>query len=320
MVDLKVDLVCSQRHYAAHAFPIWDRLPERIKGDFHRIRATVNPPADPHRICMVAGWADVAPLRGRHRMIYVEHGAGQSYGGGDGRAAHWPGYSLSGGSRHSGVIGFISPNDEVAARWQTAPSVAVGCPKMDSYLGMTPPRQRSVCFAWHFDSQVAPEARSAWDHWKDSLPSIVTQLEADGWAVYGHAHPRWRGQLDDVMTLMGFEVLLNDHAVFREADVLVVDNSSLGPEMMLLDRPVVWLNAPWYRKDVEHGGRFWDWTKGIYTVDDADELLVKWPSIIGRPGWTTELQRRLVERIYKYTDGSSSQRAADWVTQLVDSL
>ena len=128
------------------------------------------------RVALVAGWPDVAALRGRAKMIYVEHGAGQTYAG-DEKSAHWSHYSASGGYRHTGVIGFISPSETVAARWKTAPAAAVGCAKLDRlHLAPSLGPGATVCFAWHWDADVCPEARWAFPHYADHLPTIVERF------------------------------------------------------------------------------------------------------------------------------------------------
>ena len=311
---MKFDVVASLPHYLDHMIPIWECLPADMRGDVHPLRFPVQPPRR-NRMALVAGWQDVQALRPHHRMIYVEHGAGQTYAG-DPKTAGQPGYSASGGWRHGGVEAFICPNDEVASRWKTAPSIAVGCPKMDQYVGMTPIAKNTVCFAWHWESRISPEARSAITHYASHLADIVTLFQMQGFTVYGHAHPRWEGQLDRILNEAGMTVLATDREVFLNADILFVDNSSIGMEFMSLGRPVVWMNAPWYRRDVHHGGRFWDWTVDVDTVDHPHELLAAnlWDIVHGHDQ-IVAAQRRHVDATYAYTDGSSGQRAADFIAE-----
>ena len=301
---MKIDLVASYPHYRDHLLPIFKCLPAELQGD-------ARPGAKPGRgnIALVAGWADVAPLRGSHRMIYVEHGAGQSYVD----ASYQPGYSASGGRRHQGVIGFVAPSQHVADNWKTAPSVAVGCPKMDAYMGLTPIGPPSVCFAFHWDCLIAPETRSAFSHYQPRLTEVVDRFRAQGVGVYGHAHPRWEGRLDKWLATAGMTPAPDDRTVFQTASVLFVDNSSLAFEFASLGRPVVSLNAPWYRRDIEHGLRFWSHIPGI-DIDDPEQLLTMnvWDLIHDDPGRT---KRDLaVAHTYAYMDGSSARRAAEWVT------
>lgn len=296
-------------------FPIWAALPRSLQGSVHTLdqpgRAT-RPAMG--RIAMVAGWQDVAPLRGTCQMIYVEHGAGQAYQG----KLHDPSYSGSGGVRHRGVIGYVAPSDTVAQRWR-APSVAVGCPKMDQYIGL--PRQyrpeRTVCFVWHWPCHLLPEAESVWPHYENDFDEIVLRFRAQGFRVIAHEHPKWRGEMTKRMRGFGVEMLESDDDVFKQADIMIVDNSSLAFEFMLLDRPVVFLNAPWYRKDVDHGGRFWEWTRGHPMVDGPDELIMlnlwDW---IDPPHLATI--RETAAKVYAVRDGTSAAKAAAWIKTLME--
>lgn len=311
---MKIDFVASLPHYRDHMLPIFNCLPAAMQGTVHPLGDVRPPPS--HHVVMVGGWQDVQVLQGRARMIYVEHGAGQAYLGEEGSARN-PGWSGSGGDRHFGVVGFIAPSETVAKRWRTAPAVAVGCPKMDEYVGLEPSGEPSVCFAWHWEALVCPEARTALPHYQNHFIDIIRRFERQGFKVYGHAHPRWERALDPMMAAMGLEQLHTDREVFERCSVLFVDNSSIGVEFMSLGRPVVWLNAPWYRRDVHHTGRFWEWTEGIPTMDGPDELMELWVSDVMYGDDNTTARQRIVDSVYAHTDGSSSQRAADFIAQLV---
>ena len=293
--------------------PIYDRLPDDMKGDVRELKYPVDPPAR-HRIAMVAGWQDVQTLRPRHRMIYIEHGAGQVYTG-DEKSAMQPGYSASGGYRHGGVELFISPSPLVASRWKTAPAHAVGCPKLDKYVGSVAAVERSVCFAWHWDSEVSPEARTALPHYASSLAAIVDHFEEAGVTVFGHAHPRWEGKIDQVLANAGMEVLRTEREVFANAAALIVDNSSIGMEFLAIGRPVVWMNCPSYRRQIQHGGRFWEWTNGVPTVDNPVDFFTLNIRSLFDGSNPTDSAYQSVNAVYGTMDGLAGQRAADLIAQ-----
>lgn len=298
--------------------PIWAALPEQYRGVVHRLPDSgevVTRPAMGH-LALVAGWQDVAPLRGQCQMIYVEHGAGQTYVDRE----HDPSYSGSKGQRHRGVIGYIAPSQIVADRWEK-PAVAVGCPKMDHLIGSDSPAvdPPTVCFAWHWDCKMVPEASSAWLHYERDFEEIILRFRAQGFRVVAHEHPKWRGEMTRRMRGFGLEILDWDEEVFEQANILIVDNSSLAPEMMLLGRPVVFLNAPQYRRDIEHGMRFWDWPMSHPTVDSSEELMAinLWDLI--QPSYANAYSLEdTANEVYAFTDGKSSQRAADWIVDLLE--
>ena len=235
-----------------------------------------------------------------------------------------PSYSGSGGQRHHGVIGYICPSETVAARWRNAPAAAVGCPKLDLMAGLRAATDRSddpplVVFAWHWDCLLVPETRSALDHYVADLPALKERIEQQGWDVQHHFHPKWRGAPIDASNVLADEV-----SVFRWASLLVVDNSSLAYEAAALDIPVVLLNAPWYRRDVEHGLRFWEYPPGIQ-VDDPEHLmsLNLWDFVT--PGTVHHrasevLGKRAAEHAYTAVDGKASERAAAFITSLLDEM
>lgn len=314
---MKIDVLASEPHYLEHMLPIFDALPDRLKGTIHPLRfpeSTLRPPMG--RAAMVAGWQDVVGLRGQCPMIYVEHGAGQSYAD----VGFHPSYSRSGGVRHQGVIGFISPSHDVAKRWLSAPAKAVGCPKMDSWLGTPPPKQPAVCFAWHWECEVVPEARSAWPHYRARMGQIIGLYSAMGFQVYVHEHPKWRGRLiDEWSNDHDVPVLQYASEVFEKASILFVDNSSLATEFMLLNRPVVFMNAPWYRRDVQHGGRFWDWVAGHVMVNGPDDLLAMNPwDLVHEVDATAAACEMTTRQVYAFRDGTSSQRAANFITEVLE--
>lgn len=304
---MKIDIVSSMGHYHRHILPIFDALPEALKGDGSPGRAY----PDPGNVALVASWVDLEPLRANHEYFYVEHGAGQAYPG-DVKSAAQPGYSGSGGVRHVGCLGFICPSQTVADRWTTAPSIAVGCPKLDKYARLLNPHISQVCLAFHWDCPISPEARSAWAHYNRDLDTIADQLRRQGFTPHAHAHPKWHHAITAALVDAGFEFLESEEEVFERCGSLIMDSSSLMYEFAALDRPVIALDAPWYRQDVEHGLRFWAYVPGPRM--DCPYDLWHYPFLSRfNADYAIERRRSAAAYAYAHRDGSSSQRAADFV-------
>jgi hypothetical protein len=98
--------------------------------------------------------------------------------------------------------------------------------------------------------------------------------------------------------------------------VLIADNTSLLYEMLYLGRKVVALNAPWYRRDVEHGLRFWEHAPPGQ-VDNAAELVEQIDADFpDRLGQIVERELAISGHVYgtAVSDGLDGLRAATWLT------
>ena len=135
-----VDAYASAQHYHAHLAPIWEALPDEVRGVFwqpgsdryqwgQRLDLQHR---DESRVVLVASFVD-AQRMAPSPLVLVEHGAGQTYN--DPRLAGHGSYP--GGSELGRVRLFVCPNDHVADAWlATYPNcrtVVVGCPFMDRW-------------------------------------------------------------------------------------------------------------------------------------------------------------------------------------------
>lgn len=301
-------MLASWPHYAEHVMAVWRHLPAEIRGLQFSGHIPAWIPLD--EVVMIGGGDDIDRTGGR-RAIYVEHGAGQSYRG-DRKANGHPAYH--GGTHPPHVIGYIAPRQEVADAWGR-PAVAAGSPVCDQYTHTTWNEHRAVAITFHWNCYVCPESRSALPHYENDLARIVEHLSDCGWVVLGHHHPR-DTRLPKMWRNLGVPIVSVDD-VRRSADVLIADNTSLLYEMLYLGREVVALNAPWYRRDIEHGLRFWADAPTVQ-ADNTDELMDR----IGHhwPGFTGDA--RIAERVYgnEVCDGYDGARAATWVTRFVAEL
>lgn len=263
-----IDLSASHAHYAAHILPIWRALPEELRGTAYAPPTIEAIPGaaslrdvgkDPDRLTIVAGHPDL--IRMRHRTgIMIEHGVGQSYGG-DRVSARHPAHP--GGDRRDKARMFLHPNEQAAARdrarYPDARVEVIGSPRLAELQSI--PRipagpKPVVCVSTHWPSTISKESGSAWAHWHKAFAALAA---SDEYEVIGHAHPRALDPMRRQYRRMGIETVARFEDVVARADVYVCDNSSSMFEAAGVGIPVVVLDAPWYRQNVSHGARFWDW-------------------------------------------------------------
>ena len=285
-----MEVFATYGHYADHLAPVAALLPPDLD------------------VALVAGWNDVVRAKRHKRIVRLEHGAGQSYG------SNHPGYP--GGRGHEGVGLFLTPNEHSADRWRQAypltPAVAVGCPKLDTLPTRSPLRPYPVvAITFHFDLPMVPETMSAMPHYRSALPDIARRFPG----MIGTVHPKAHAFTYQAMyEEAGIEWVPDFAEVCRRADVLAFDNTSAGFEFAATGRPVVVMDSPTYRRDKNHGLRFWD------AAHVGPRVSV--PSALG-PAIERALQNKPVdvadredalETVYAYRY-DAAQRAADVIME-----
>jgi hypothetical protein len=269
-----LDVFTTEPHYAQHVLPVWNGLDDHERGIWytggggeaiaawvreHTRRAFVVPtdPPDADALTLVASHTDYRYTPRGRPVIYVEHGAGQSYQG----VSHG-GYS--GGENRERVVLFLCPNERTAQLNRDAypgvPAVAVGSPKLDRWHGETWPghgfalQRPIVAFSSHWDCQITPETRTGFWEFSPALPALMERYE-----VLGHGHPRGLDSFKGTYTTLGIEIVPDFDDVLARADCYIVDNSSTAFEWCAVaGRPIVSLQPSFYRTDVHHGLRFWE--------------------------------------------------------------
>lgn len=334
----------GEPHYLHHLWPIWRALPEEMRGTVY-----VTPSARPRlaqaledelqrlqitarrlrqgrpdgSVALVASYGDLTFARraGCSRVIYAEHGAGQTYVGLEGRR----GQSYIGGPDRELVAGALLPGPHQLAVHQRlhpdVPAWSVGCPKLDEWHAdgrrpLPPPGERVVAISFHWACTVAPETQSAISHYEPALEEL---RDAFPGRVLAHAHPRLLKAASGIYRRHGLEPVADFSQVLDEADVYACDNSSTIYEFASTGRPVVVLNAPWFRRDVSHGLRFWEFADVGVQVDKPGELI---PALLSDELDTPARQARrraITRRLYQATDGLAAQRAADAVRKIATS-
>lgn len=163
-----------------------------------------------------------------------------------------------------------------------------------------------VAISFHWDCALVPETRSAWRYYDPHLPRLVRDPR---FRVVGHGHPRLWPTIKRRWAELGVDQWPDVDRVLSESDVVVADNTSLLYEACALGIPTVCLNIPSYRRDVEHGGRFWSSPPGPQ-VDHPSELADAIACALTDPPAHRAIRARAVEWAYSSVDGHASERAA----------
>ena len=268
-------------------------------------------PARRHDAALVMGPGDIrtAVRYGWKRIAYLCHGIGQDYN--RMLAAAAPGENIP----WDAVDVVLLPSEYAAERFKPlcpdAELLVVGQPKMDALREIqTGYASRIAALSFRWNHQRAPEASGAMEHYAEGLAEVREYLQGHGITLIGHGHPRVLTNLIPVYRVAGMSVFSSFTEIVEHAAVYACDNSSTLFEFAALDRPVVVMNAPYYRRNVNHGGRFWDWADVGEQVDGPDEL---GPAILRaiEDDQTYARRREVVSEVLPLTDGKASERAAE---------
>lgn len=194
--------------------------------------------------------------------------------------------------------------------WRT-PTDGVGR-RVATFPGSSVP---TVAVTFHADLAVCPETHSAWRYYDPHLPRLVRDPR---FRVVGHGHPRLWPTVRRRWEELGVDQWPDVDQVLSEADVLVVDNSSVAFEFAAIGKPVVLLNIPSYRREVESGGRFWTSPPGIQ-CDHPSELADTICRALTDPPAHRAIRARAVEWAYGGPiTGDASERAAAAIMEVLD--
>jgi hypothetical protein len=296
-----IHFLASEPHYQEHLKPVYEALSPAIRGTFTHKASDIPR----NQLCVVASARDYKYTTGP--VVFFEHGAGYTY-----NINH---SAYAGGPGRERVILFCNTNEIVAkanrAAYPHIPNVIVGCPKLDRLINTPKPNSQVIAFSWHWDCKVAPETRTALPHYKDILQHITKDQT---WIPLGHAHPRAWHMLQPLYKRLRWPVARTFNEVVDKASVYVCDTSSTIYEFAALDRPVIILNAPEYRKDVSHGLRFWDKIPGIQ-IDHPGDLQDAINEALTNDTWANT-RKEITKEVYPHL-GESARRAAEAISALV---
>lgn len=307
-----------------HLAPIWRALPDEYRGRFYArgrayahahelgIEATPSVPRT-DSIVVVASYEDYRAT-GRASVVMVNHGVGQTYTG-DARSADNPSYS--GGRNRERVVLYLCPSHRDAQvnrrAYPGARSIVIGVPKLDPYHPAVPHEGPSdtpvIALSFHADVHVCPETRWAFSHYKDAIVDFVRSTE---YAVIGHAHPRMHAYMRKFWERIKVPFEPDFNKVLDHTSLYVCDNSSTIYEFASTGRPVVVLNAPWYRRNIHHGLRFWSDIPGIQ-VDEPNQLVPAVEKGLCDSFYWKYVREQVTDRVYglDLCDGNATQRSVD---------
>lgn len=340
---MKVDFLATAPQYQEHLRPVYEALDPSERGLFSttpprkRKKGDAVPKGDVVVVAAYMDYKSICPTRitttresasvlridkPKVPVILMEHGAGFTYLPNP-RKPLWGG-SYAGGVNREHVSLFPSTNRFVAeANRRTQPDVPapiVGCPKLDSLIAAPQPEneQPVIAFSFHWDCPAHPETRSAFPYYLDELYRFAEEAKAKGWTVVGHGHPRAQAQLSFLWRRLGWEFLRSFNQVAERADLYVCDSSSTIYEFAALGRPVVLLNAPWYRREVQHGLRFWSHSDVGVNCDEPEDLTWSVETALADEPRQRRQREWAVSEVYPYL-GQSAPRTAEVIREFMKS-
>lgn len=328
----------SLPHFSSRLAPLWHSLPERFRGPYYArgrslqvaIDAGVEvrhgvPKQSERELVVVASHEDYRAVRPA-RVIMVAHGAGQRYS--DGKALHHQSYS--GGKNRERVVLNITAGeyDASACREAGQEAVAAGPYHIERWLprssgalsrGLQAP---TIAFSFHADHHVTQETRWSFPHYQEEIVRLIKECSFS-YNFVGHCHPRMWSFMRTFWPRLKIPFLLNFSEVLDEADLYVCDSSSSMYEFAATGRPVLALNAPWYRKSVHHGLRFWDAVPG-FQVDEPEDLLAGIKTALDDDADLQAIRQHAVQYVYSdkmgnlLTDGHGTERAVQALMDFLD--
>lgn len=315
----------SLPHFANHLAPIWKALPPVIKDGFYaQGRAAAR--ADELGICvdgdfprkkplvMVASYEDYRACKDAD-IILVNHGVGQTYS--DGKAHRHPSYS--GGVQRERVVLHLCTSQRDADNCSGRTAIC-GVPYLDLHHLIGRKQQTDppvVAISFHAEIGLVPETRSSFHHYRQAITRLAHQQDTLPFRLLGHAHPRNHFKMRQFWASVGIPYEEDWFEVLERADLYVCDNSSTMYEFASTDRPVLTLNAPWYRREVTHGLRFWDAIPGLQ-VDEPDALHNAICEALRDSEFHRKKREKAVQIAYEgYDDGHATERAVEAIVRLV---
>lgn len=329
---MKIDFFARRSHFVDHLAPIWHALRGSERGIFYVSHDVSNdnlveycqdagvdaveldrreaPPGYFPILCaayddMVQAMSGDAPDR---EFVLMEHGVGLVFG--------TPGYAGGHGLRDR-VNLFLAPNDNIAEKLKRAQPntrrVVIGTPKLDRWFwqpslpSLSTSSRPTVVISFHWDgSAVAPEAGNAYSEFEPALRRLAESKEI---VLAGHAHPKIAPVMAERFAELEIPFIQKFEDVMDLADVYVNDASSTMYEFLVTGKPVVLMNSPTFRRDVDFGIRFWQYTDIGIHANQSSELIPAIEKTLASPREFEDRRNHAVAALYPFF-GYSAGRAA----------
>ena len=324
-----IDFLASQKHYVDHIAPVWNALLVEQRHNFyvplsivdyaktkirhssmHLFQYERNFPSESHPM-LTCAYGDMLAARKNNpqrKILHMEHGTGHAFG-----TAAYP----NGKGKRDYVSIFLAPNEYtkklILSVRPNVPCEVIGTPKMDSQFPLqwktaehlSPSPVIAIAFHWGDKHSRPPESGSAWEHYKELLPLLNKRYR-----IIGHGHPLAAHTYKEEFERVGIEWVEHFEDVLMRADIYINDLSSTLYEFLITGKPVIVLNAPWFRRDTHWGIRFWDYSDIGINVEEPEQLFQAIDRTIVEYS-TLHLRERMkaVYDLYPYL-GYSSQQAA----------
>lgn len=320
-----IDFVASEPHYFDHLVPVYDELKKRGRQGIFFAVPLIIPRAQARGIpvkplhamkegtnpTVCASYKDLRAAfyqAGRRPLILSEHGCGLMAGAGN------PSYAGGRGVRGE-VSLFLCPNDYVLKAnkktWPEIPAQVVGCPKLDASIDRAKNKKPVIAVGFHWNCILYPETRNAFSYFENAIRDLAKDFK-----VIGHAHPRAMEKMAPIFRRMNIEIVQDFNEVLARADVYVNDCSSTMYEAAYYGIPVVVLNAPFYRRDIKMGIRFWDHADVGVQCDHPADLAGAVITAIEDRANVRACRERAVEAVYPIR-GNAAEKAADAILKTV---
>jgi hypothetical protein len=211
----------------------------------------------------------------------------------------------------------IRPAEKLRSAHPSTPVIEVGCPKLDHRISRSGAMQTdppTVVTSFHWDCKVVAETRWAFPFYANAIHRLARNKDIN---LMGHGHPKAMSRLTGFYKRAGIPVLPTFDEVLDCASVYVCDASSTIYEAAACGIPVVVLNAPYYRRDVEHGLRFWEAANVGPQVDHPGQLQRAIAAALDPTPEQVAETNRCLDLVYTHRDGSSTARAIAAIEELL---